>query len=94
MKAISDKINTIWNIIKCEPGKLYLTEQIIADAFSAFFWQSAENLSLHQEESGDVISFLKKKAFPRKFPGIKTIPTTETDKKYNTFSQSKKLFRL
>jgi hypothetical protein len=35
-----------------------------------------ENLSLHQEEI-DVISFLKK-AFPRKFPGIKTIPTTKT----------------
>jgi hypothetical protein len=55
--------------------------------------QITENLSLHQEESGDVISFLKT-AFPRKFPGIKTIPTTKTDKKYNTFSQSKKLFRL
>jgi hypothetical protein len=50
--------------------------------------QTIENLSLHQEES-DVISFLKK-AFPRKFPGIKTIPTAETKiKKYNTFPQSK-----
>jgi hypothetical protein len=39
--------------------------------------QTTEHLNLHQEES-DVISFLKK-AFPRKFPGIKTIPTTETE---------------
>jgi hypothetical protein len=39
--------------------------------------QSTKNLSLHQEESY-VISFLKK-AFPRKFPGMKTIPTTETE---------------
>jgi hypothetical protein len=27
---------------------------------------------------GDAISFLRQ-AFPRKFPGIKTIPTTETE---------------
>jgi hypothetical protein len=40
--------------------------------------QITENLNLHQEERGDVISFLKN-AFPRKFPGIKTIPTTETE---------------
>jgi hypothetical protein len=44
--------------------------QVTADAF---------NLSLHQEESGNVISFLEK-AFPRKFPGVKTIPTTKTYK--------------
>jgi hypothetical protein len=35
---------------------------------------------LHQEARGDAISFLKD-AFPRKFPGIKTIPTTETERK-------------
>jgi hypothetical protein len=40
--------------------------------------QIIENLNLHQEERGDVISFAKN-AFPRKFPGIKTIPTTETE---------------
>jgi hypothetical protein len=40
--------------------------------------QITENLSLHQQEGGDVISFLTK-AFPRKFSGIKTIPTTETE---------------
>jgi hypothetical protein len=33
---------------------------------------------LHQEVRGDAISFLED-AFPRKFPGIKTIPTTETE---------------
>jgi hypothetical protein len=37
-----------------------------------------ENLNLHQETKDDAISFLKN-AFPRKFPGIKTIPTTETE---------------
>jgi hypothetical protein len=35
---------------------------------------------LHQQARGDAISFLKD-AFPRKFPGIKTIPTTETELK-------------
>jgi hypothetical protein len=37
-----------------------------------------ENLNLNQEARGDAISFLKD-AFPRKFHGIKTIPTTETE---------------
>jgi hypothetical protein len=84
-------IKTTWNMIKCETGRLHLTEQIssvlintekvndpqiIADEFDTFFLQTTENLSLHQKESG-VIAFLKKD-FPRKFPGIKTIPTTET----------------
>jgi hypothetical protein len=56
--------------------------------------QTTENLSLHQEESGDVISFLKK-AFPRKFPGIKTIPTNETEIKSIIHSlKAKKLLRL
>jgi hypothetical protein len=35
---------------------------------------------LNKEVIGDAISFLKE-AFPRKFPGIKTIPTTETEVK-------------
>jgi hypothetical protein len=52
--------------------------QIIADAFNSFFLQITKNLSLHQGESGDVISFLIK-ACPRKFPVIKTIPTTKTE---------------
>jgi hypothetical protein len=51
--------------------------QIIADVFNTFFLQTTENLSLHQEES-NVISFLIK-AFPRKFPGVKTIATTKTE---------------
>jgi hypothetical protein len=65
-----NKIKTTWNLIKCESGKLHLTEQIpsvlihsekvndsqiIADAFNTFFLQTTENQSLHQEESGDVI---------------------------------------
>jgi hypothetical protein len=88
-----NKIKATWNIIKCESGKLHLTKQITsvlinsekandpkiaADALNTFFLQTTENLSLHQEESGDVISFLKK-AFPRTFPGIKTISTNEIE---------------
>jgi hypothetical protein len=42
-----------------------------------FFLTITENLNLHQEARGDAISFLED-AFPGKFPGIKTIPTTET----------------
>jgi hypothetical protein len=41
------------------------------------------------EVTADAASFLRE-AFPRKFCGIKTIPTTETD----TFPQSKKLWGL
>jgi hypothetical protein len=70
-----NKIRTTWNIVKCESGKLHLTEQvpsvlinsdkvndpqIIVDAFNTFFLCTTENLSLPQEERGDVISFLKK----------------------------------
>jgi hypothetical protein len=44
------------------------------------FLTITENLNLHQEVRGDAISFLKE-AFPRKFPGINTIPTTETEQK-------------
>jgi hypothetical protein len=47
--------------------------------------QITENLNFHQEERGD-ISFLKN-AFPRKFPGIKTIPTTETEIKTVWFQE-------
>jgi hypothetical protein len=43
---------------------------------------------------GDAISFLKE-AFPKTFPGIKTIPTTGTEIKcIKTFPQSKILIRL
>jgi hypothetical protein len=52
--------------------------EVIADAFNIFFLTITENLNLHQEVRGDAISFLKQ-AFPRKFPGIKTISTTETE---------------
>jgi hypothetical protein len=47
------------------------------DAFNTFFLTITENLNLHQEVGDNVISFLRE-AFPRKFPSIKTIPTTET----------------
>jgi hypothetical protein len=53
-----------------------------------FFLTITENLNLHQEMRGDAISFLKG-TFARKVPGIKTVPITETDKKYSTFFQSK-----
>jgi hypothetical protein len=49
--------------------------EVIADASSASFLTFTENLKLHQE-----VTFLKE-VFPRKFPGIKTIPTTETEMK-------------
>jgi hypothetical protein len=52
--------------------------EVIADDFNTFFLAITENLNLHQEVRGDAISFLKE-AFPRKFTGIKTIPTTETE---------------
>jgi hypothetical protein len=42
---------------------------------------------------GDAISVLKE-AFSRNFPGIKTIPTTETEEKYNTFPQSQKTHHI
>jgi hypothetical protein len=47
-------------------------------AFNTFFLTSAEILNLHQEVRGDAISFLRE-AYPRKFTGIKTIPTTQTE---------------
>jgi hypothetical protein len=40
----------------------------------------------------DVISLLKD-AFPVKFPDIKILPTTETDKRCNTFPEIKKKTR-
>jgi hypothetical protein len=39
-----------------------------------------DKLGLHQEVRDDAISYLREE-IPRKFPGIKTIPTTETKKK-------------
>jgi hypothetical protein len=40
--------------------------------------QITENLNLHQEGKRDVISLLKIE-FPRKFPGMNIILTTETE---------------
>jgi hypothetical protein len=77
--------------MKRETGKLHLTEQIpslindevkepevISNAVNTLFLTITENRNLHQEVRGDAVSFLKE-AFPRKFPGIKTIPTTESE---------------
>jgi hypothetical protein len=89
---LDNQIKTTWNIIKHERGKLLLTEQVpsllinedvkdpevIVDAFNNFFLRIIEHLNLHQEVRGAAISFLKR-AFPRKSPGIKTIPTTEIE---------------
>jgi hypothetical protein len=52
--------------------------EVIANTFNTFLLTITENLNLHQEVSGDATSFLKE-AFPRKFPGINTILTTETE---------------
>jgi hypothetical protein len=52
----------------------------IADAFNTHFLRITDKLGLHQEVRSDAISFLRE-AIPRKFPGITTIPTTETEMK-------------
>jgi hypothetical protein len=52
--------------------------EVIADAFNTFFLAITEKLNLRQEVRGDAISFLKE-VFPRKFSGIKAIPTTENE---------------
>jgi hypothetical protein len=49
----------------------------IAGAFNSFFLTTAENLNMHQELIGAAISILRE-TYPKKFPGIKTIPTTQT----------------
>jgi hypothetical protein len=43
-----------------------------------FFLTITKNLNFHQDVRGDAISFLKEE-FSRTFPGIKIIPTTETE---------------
>jgi hypothetical protein len=59
-----------------------------------FFITIAENLNFRQEVRGDAISFLKE-AYTRTFPGIKTIPTTETEIKRIIYScKAIELFRL
>jgi hypothetical protein len=55
--------------------------EVIAVSFNTIFLTITENLNVHQEVRADVISYLKEE-FPTKFFGIKTIPTTEIDKKY------------
>jgi hypothetical protein len=97
-----NKIKTTWNIVKRETGKIHLallinSEKVkdpvtIANAFNIFFLTITEGLKL-QVRNEDPISFLED-AFPVKFCDIKIIPTTETDNKYSTFPQIKKLIRL
>jgi hypothetical protein len=80
-------------MIKRETEKIHFTEQMpslltnnetvkdsgtVANAFNNFFLAITESLNLHQVGREDAISFLKD-AFPVKFPGIKIIPTTETE---------------
>jgi hypothetical protein len=48
------------------------------DTSTTLFLTTAGNLNLSQEVRGNAISFLRK-AYPRKFPGFKMIPTTETE---------------
>jgi hypothetical protein len=50
----------------------------IADAFNTHSLTITDKLGLYQEVRGDAISFLRG-GIPRKFPGIKTIPTAETE---------------
>jgi hypothetical protein len=50
----------------------------LANAFNNDFLTITESLNLHQAGREDAVSFLKA-AFPGKFPGIKIIPTTETE---------------
>jgi hypothetical protein len=89
---LNNQIKTTWNIIKHEkvedPGE-------IADAFNTSFLTITENLNLHHETGDNVISFLRE-AYPRIFPGIKTIPTTGTEIKTIIHSclKTKKLSRL
>jgi hypothetical protein len=51
----------------------------VANAFNNFFL-TTESLNLHQAGREDAVSF-SKAAFRVKFPGIKIIPTTETETK-------------
>jgi hypothetical protein len=50
----------------------------IANAFNTFFLTITENPNLQQKVRSDAISFIED-AFPRKFPSIKTVPTTQTE---------------
>jgi hypothetical protein len=54
-----------------EPGK-------VADAFNNFFLTITENINIHRAGKEDAITLLKD-SFPRKFPAIKFIPTTEPE---------------
>jgi hypothetical protein len=98
---LNNQIKTNWNIIRHETGKSHLTEQIpsllinnekvkdpkdIVDAFNTFFLTITENLNFHQEIGDDAISFLREI-----FPGIKTIPTTETEIKSKIHSLKTKI---
>jgi hypothetical protein len=47
----------------------------IADAFNTYFITIRDKLGMHQEGRSGAISFLRE-AISRKFPGIKTIPST------------------
>jgi hypothetical protein len=87
-----NKIKTTWSTVKRELGKIHLPEQMpspsngekvkdpgkVAVAFSNFFLTSTETLNTHKVGKEDAISLLKD-SFPRKFPALKLIATTETE---------------
>jgi hypothetical protein len=64
----------------------------IANAFNTYFLTITDKLGLHQEGRGEAISFFRE-AIPRKFPGIKTIPSTGTEIKsiIHSFAAKKSL---
>jgi hypothetical protein len=79
--------------VKRDTRKVHLTEQVPVsflqlpgtvanNAFNNFSLTVTKSLNLHKMGKDGAISFLKD-AFPAKFPGIKIIPTTETEIKRN-----------
>jgi hypothetical protein len=67
----------------------------VGNAFNNFSLTVTESLNLHKMGKDGAISFLKD-AFPVKFPGIKIIPTTETEVKsiIHFLKLKKKIIRL
>jgi hypothetical protein len=102
-----NKIKTTWNIMNQETGKIHVTGQMpsllinekikapekVADVFNSFFLSTAENINLHQVGKEDPISFLED-AFPCKFHGIKTVPTSEAEIKSIILSLKSKKTQL
>jgi hypothetical protein len=60
-------------------------EQVFKNKDTSYNFNSLLYIFINIFEVSDAISFLKR-AFPRKFPRIRTIPTTETEIKCITHS--------